>query len=276
MEPYADCFWGYDCRLWGVVWGGENGGKMWKRRLQGIGEKNCAVHSVLKREGDRDVVPKCYTSYCMHRPCVYKLSNPGRKGPCSAEVGDSQLTGLEIVCEKTKKIIKIKSRIQDARDRQKNYVNVRCKPLKFQVGDKVMLKVSQWKGVIHFGKQEKLNARYIGPFKILAKVGTIAYRIELLEQLGRVYSTFHMSDLKKCLFDETLVIPLDEIQIDDKIHFIEEPIESMDREVKHFKQIRILIVKVRWNSRIGPILLGSMKTKFRRSIRISSKYPHLR
>ncbi|GKG45854.1 hypothetical protein Tco_0498300, partial [Tanacetum coccineum] len=94
-----------------------------------------------------------------------------------------------------------------------------------------MLKVSPWKGVIHFGKRGKLNPRYIGPFKIIAKVGTIAYRLELPENLSRVHSTFHFSKLKKCLPDKPLAIPLDEIQVDDKMNFIEEPVEIMDREV---------------------------------------------
>ncbi|GKA32127.1 putative reverse transcriptase domain-containing protein, partial [Tanacetum coccineum] len=151
---------------------------------------------------------------------------------CWAEVGDSQLTGPEIIHEKTKKIFQIKSYIQAAHDRQKSYANVRRKPLKFQVGDKVMLKVSPWKGVIRFGKRGKLNPRYIGPFKIIAKVGIVPYRLELSEQLSRVHSTFHVSKLKKCMADEPLVIPLDEIQVDDKLHFIEEPVEIMDREVK--------------------------------------------
>ncbi|GKE65863.1 hypothetical protein Tco_1520024, partial [Tanacetum coccineum] len=155
---------------------------------------------------------------------------------CWAEVGDSQLTSLEIIHETTKKIVQIKSRIQAARDRQKSYAVVRRKPLEFQVGDKVMLKVSPWKGVICFGKRGKQNPRYIGPFKIIIKVRSIAYRLELPEQSSRVHSTFHVSNLKKCLADETLAIPLDEIQIDDKLHFIEEPVEIMDREVKRLKQ----------------------------------------
>nr|GEY91835.1 putative reverse transcriptase domain-containing protein [Tanacetum cinerariifolium] len=122
-----------------------------------------------------------------------------------------QLTGPEIIHETTEKIVQIKSRIQAARDRQKSYADVRRKPLEFQVGDKVMLKVSPWKGVIRFGKQGKLNPRYIGPFKISARVGTVAYRLELLEQLSRLYSTFHVSKLKKCMAEEPLAIPLDEI-----------------------------------------------------------------
>ncbi|GJY63346.1 putative reverse transcriptase domain-containing protein [Tanacetum coccineum] len=171
---------------------------------------------------------------------------------CWAEVGDSQLTGPKIIHETTEKIIQIKSRIQAARDRKTSYADKRRKYLKFQVGDKVILKVSPWKGVIHFGKRGKLNPRYIGPFKILSKIGTVAYRLELPKQLSKVHSTFHVSNMKKCLSDETFIIPLDDIQIDDKLHFIEEPVEIMDREVKRLKQSHILIVKVCWNSRRGP------------------------
>ncbi|GKC96834.1 putative reverse transcriptase domain-containing protein [Tanacetum coccineum] len=108
----------------------------------------------------------------------------------------------------------------------------------------VILKVSPWKGVIRFGKRGKLNPRYIGPFKVLAKVGTVTYRLELPQQLSRVHSTFHVSNLKKCISNEPLAISLDEIHIDDKLHFIEEPVEIMDHEVKRLKQSRILIIKV--------------------------------
>nr|GFD46392.1 putative reverse transcriptase domain-containing protein [Tanacetum cinerariifolium] len=137
------------------------------------------------------------------------------------------------------------------------------------VGDKIMLKVSPWKGVIRFGKRGKLNPRYIGPFKILAKVGTVAYRLKLPEQLSRVHSTFHVSKLKKCIADEPLAIPLDEIQVDDKLNFIEEPIEIIDREVKRLKQSRISIVKVRWNSKRGPEFTWESEDQMQK------KYPHL-
>ncbi|GKE85230.1 putative reverse transcriptase domain-containing protein, partial [Tanacetum coccineum] len=115
-------------------------------------------------------------------------------------------------------------KMQAARDRQKSYADVRRKPLEFQVGDQVMLKVSPWKGVVRFGKRGKLNPRYIGPFKVLTKVGTVAYRLELPHQLSRVHSTFHVSNLKKCLSDEPFAILLDELHIDDKLHFVEEPV----------------------------------------------------
>ncbi|GJX86048.1 putative reverse transcriptase domain-containing protein [Tanacetum coccineum] len=174
-----------------------------------------------------------------------------------------------IIRETTEKIIQIKHRLQALRDRQRSYADKRHKPLEFQVGDKVMLKVSPWKGVIRFGKRGKLNPRYIGPFKILAKVGTVAYRLELPEKLSRVHSTFHVSNLKKCLSDEPLTILLDEIHVDDKLNFIEEPVEIMDREVKRLKQSRIPIVKVRWNSRRGP------EYTWEREDQMQKKYPHL-
>nr|GEY52131.1 putative reverse transcriptase domain-containing protein [Tanacetum cinerariifolium] len=170
---------------------------------------------------------------------------------CWVEVRDAQLTGPEIVHETTEKIIQIKKCIQAAGDRRKSYADRRRKPLEFQAGDKVLLKVSPWKGVIRFGKRGKLNPSYIGPFKVLAKVKTIAYRLELSDHIIRVHSNFHVSNLQKCFSDEPLVIPLDEIQIDDKPHFIEEPVEIMDREVKILKQSCIPIVKVRWNSKRG-------------------------
>ncbi|GJZ67949.1 hypothetical protein Tco_0631189 [Tanacetum coccineum] len=106
-----------------------------------------------------------------------------------------------------------------------------------------MLKVSPWKGVIHFGKRGKFNPR--------------------------VHSTFHVSNLKKCLSDELLAIPLDEIHLDDKLHFVEEPIKIMDREVKRLKQSRILIIKVQWNSRRGLEFTWEHEDQFR------TKYLHL-
>ncbi|GKG30838.1 hypothetical protein Tco_0423326, partial [Tanacetum coccineum] len=122
------------------------------------------------------------------------------------EVGQVQLTGLELVQETTERIIQIKQRIQTARDRQNNYVDLKRKKMEFQVGDKFMLKVSPWKGVVRFGKRGKLNPRYVGPFKVLKKVGAIAYKLELPQELSRVHNTFHVSNLKKCYSDDPLVI----------------------------------------------------------------------
>ncbi|GKA37994.1 putative reverse transcriptase domain-containing protein [Tanacetum coccineum] len=152
---------------------------------------------------------------------------------------------------------------------QRSYANIRQKPLEFQVGDRVMLKVSPRKGIIRFGKRGNLNPRYIGPFKILERIGPVAYKLELPEELSNVHSTFHISNLKKCLSDESLVIPMKELRLDDKLNFVEEPVEIMDREVKQLKQSCISIINVRWNSKRGP------EFTWEREDQICSKYPHL-
>ncbi|GJR62048.1 putative reverse transcriptase domain-containing protein [Tanacetum coccineum] len=137
------------------------------------------------------------------------------------------------------------------------------------VGDRVMLKVSPWKGVVHFGKRGRLNPRYVGPFKVLKKIRAAAYKLELPQELSRVHNTFHVSNLNKCYADEPLAVLLDGLHIYDKLHFIEEPVEIMDREVKILKQSRIPIFKVQWNSRRGPELTWEHEDQFRK------KYPCL-
>nr|GEZ85774.1 putative reverse transcriptase domain-containing protein [Tanacetum cinerariifolium] len=137
---------------------------------------------------------------------------------------------------------KCRSPLLAARSRKKSYADVIHKPLEFEVGDKVMLKVSPWKGVIRFGKRGKLSPRYIGPFKILSR---------------------------KCLSDEDLIIPFEEVRIDEKLHFIKEPVEIMDSEEKQLKRSRIPIVKVRWNSRRGP------EYTWEREDQMWKKYPRL-
>ncbi|GJY56294.1 putative reverse transcriptase domain-containing protein [Tanacetum coccineum] len=156
-----------------------------------------------------------------------------RSPVCWCEVRDSQLTGPELIRDTTEKI------------------------------------VSSWKGFVHFRKRRKLSPRYIGPFKILARVGPVAYTLEFPEELKGIHNTFHVLNLKKCLAEGDVVVLMDEIQLDDKLHLIEEPVEVVDREVKRLKQSQIPIIKVRWNSQRGP------EFTWEREDQIKKKYPHL-
>ncbi|GKE04962.1 hypothetical protein Tco_1396980 [Tanacetum coccineum] len=115
--------------------------------------------------------------------------------------------------------------------------------MEFEVGDRVMLKVSPWKGVVRFDKRGKFYPRYAGPFKVLAKVGKVMYRLELPQEFSIVHHTFHVSNLKKCYADEPLVMSLEGIHVDDKLQFVEEPVEIMKREIKQLKRSRIPLVK---------------------------------
>ncbi|GJR84237.1 putative reverse transcriptase domain-containing protein [Tanacetum coccineum] len=186
-----------------------------------------------------------------------------------AEIGESSLIGPELIQEMTDKVVLIKEKLKAARDRQKSYADNRRKPLEFEVGDRVMLKVSPWKGVIHFGKKGKLAPRYVGPFEILERIGPVAYRLRLPEELSGIHDTFHVSNLKKCLADASLHVPLDEIKVDKTLRFVEEPVEILDREVKSLKRSKIALVKVRWNSKRGP------EFTWEREDYMKSKYPQL-
>ncbi|GJU91201.1 hypothetical protein Tco_1303624 [Tanacetum coccineum] len=161
------------------------------------------------------------------------------------------------------------SRLKTTRDRQKSYADKRRKHLEFEVGDHVMLKVVPWKGVVRFGKKGKLAPRFVGPFDITERIGKVAYRLRLPQELNNVHDTFNVSNLKKCLADPTLQVPLDEIQVDDKLNFVEEHVEILERELKKLKQSRIAIVKVRWNSKRGP------EFTWEREDQMKLKYPHL-
>ncbi|GKE51795.1 putative reverse transcriptase domain-containing protein [Tanacetum coccineum] len=156
----------------------------------------------------------------MLRACVIDFG-----GSWDAEIGEGSLIGPKLVQETTDKVVVIKERLQAARDHQKSYADNRHKLLEFKVGDRVMLKVSPWKRVVHFGKKGKLAPRYVGPFEILKMIGSVAYQLRLPEELSGV--------------DKTLC-------------FVEEPVKIMDHEIKSLKRSKISLVKVRWNSKRGP------------------------
>ncbi|GJY97127.1 putative reverse transcriptase domain-containing protein [Tanacetum coccineum] len=176
----------------------------------------------------------------MLRACVIDFG-----GSWDVHLPLANLTGPELVLEMTDKVVLIKEKLKAARDRQKSYADKRRKPLEFEVGDRVLLRVSPWKGVVRFGKKGKLAPRYVGPFEILERIGL------------------------KCLADASLHVPLDEIKVDKTLRFVEEPVEIMDRKIKKLKRRKIALVKVRWNSKRGPKFTWEHEDQMR------IKYPQL-
>ncbi|GJW45575.1 putative reverse transcriptase domain-containing protein [Tanacetum coccineum] len=206
------------------------------RKLQ---EKGCVNHFPLVEFSYNN----SYHTSIKAAPFESLYGRKCRSPVCWAEVGEVQLTGPEIVQETTEKIVQIKQRIQVARDRRMSYADLKHKPMEFQVGDKIILKV-------------------------LEKVGAVAYKLELPQELSRVHNTFHVSNLKTCYANEPLAVSLDGLHIDDKLHLMEEHVEIIDQEVKRLKQSRVPNVNVRWNPRRGPEFTWEREGQFRK------KYPH--
>ncbi|GJW88742.1 putative reverse transcriptase domain-containing protein [Tanacetum coccineum] len=142
------------------------------------------------------------------------------------------------------------------------------KPLEFEEGKRLLLKVSPWKGAVRFRKKCNIAPRYVGQFEILKRIGSVAYRLRLPHELNGIHDTFHESNLKKCLADASLHVQLEKIRVDKTLYFVEEPVEIMDREVKKLKRSRISVVKVRWNSKCGP------EYTWEREEFMKSKYPN--
>nr|GEU32601.1 putative reverse transcriptase domain-containing protein [Tanacetum cinerariifolium] len=185
------------------------------------------------------------------------------------KVREGQLIELKVVQETTKKILQINNRLKATRDHQKSNADKRRKPLEFSVGDHVLLKVSPSKDVVRFGNKGKLAPRCVGPFEITERIGPVDNRLRLPQELNDVHDTFHVSNLKKCLAGQTLHVPLEEIQVDAKLNFIEEPVEILEMEFQKLKRSRIPIVKDRWNSKRGTEFTWEHEDQMK------LKYPHL-
>ncbi|KAI3518319.1 hypothetical protein L1887_06914 [Cichorium endivia] len=188
---------------------------------------------------------------------------------CWLEAGEKQFAGPEIVQQTADKVKVIRERLKSAQDRQKSYADKKRRPIEFQVGDKVMLKVSPWKGVIRFGKRGKLSPRFLGPFKVLERIGSQAYRLDLPPELQGIHNTFHVCYLRKCLAEEENVIPLSDIQVNDEVRYTEEHVAILDRKTKKLRQKEVGLVKIQWKHREGANMTWEPENEMRR------RYPHL-
>ncbi|KAI3696894.1 hypothetical protein L6452_29499 [Arctium lappa] len=188
---------------------------------------------------------------------------------CWLEAGEKQLAGPEIVQETADKVKCIRERMKAAQDRQKSYADKKRRPMEFQVGDRVMLKVSPWKGIIRFGKRGKLSPRFLGPFKVLKRVGLQAYQLELPPELSRIHNTFHVCYLRKCLAVEDSVIPLSELRVDEGNRCVEEPDAILERKTKKLRHKEVTLVKVQWKHHRGANVTWESEEDMKR------RYPHL-
>ncbi|XP_071709157.1 uncharacterized protein [Rutidosis leptorrhynchoides] len=157
---------------------------------------------------------------------------------CWGGVGQRELGSTEIVLQTTKMIDQFSESLKMAQDQKKSYADRGRSPIEFQVGDKLMLKDSHWKCIINFRKRGKLGPRYMGPFKIISRVGKIAYRLALPEESSAIHDTLHMSQLRKCLADESTYVPLDDIEVDEKLRYAKKSVKILDQKTKQRRNKR--------------------------------------
>ena len=188
---------------------------------------------------------------------------------CWGEVEQREIGSKTEVETLAEKLAQVRARLKAAQDRQKSYADKRRRPIEFEIGDRVLLKVSPWKGLIRFRKRGKLSPRYIGPFKVLARVGEVAYRLELPPELSSIHPTFHVSYLRKCLADETSHVPYEELEVDERLNYVEEPIAIIDHTERRLRNKVVKMVRVQWKHRKGSESTWETEEEMKKS------YPHL-
>jgi len=188
---------------------------------------------------------------------------------CWDEVGERQLLGPELVQITTDKIKVVRDRLKVAQDRQKSYADKRRRALKFQVGDKVFLRISPWKGVIRFGKRGKLSPRFMGPYEILERIGAVAYRLALPPELSRIHDVFHVSMLRKYEPDPSHVLKEQSVELSSDLSYEEVPVEILDRREQALWNKVIPLVKVLWRNH------AVEEATWEREDQMREKYPQL-
>ncbi|KAI3697692.1 hypothetical protein L6452_30788 [Arctium lappa] len=197
-----------------------------------------------------DSLQKDYHSSIGMAPFEALYGRKFRTPVCWLEAGKKQFVGPEIVQETANKVKSIRERLKAAQDRQKSYADNKRRSVEFQVGERVMLKVSPWKGLIRFGKRGKLSLRFLGPFTILERIGLQAYKLDLPPEMDGIHPTFHICYLRRCLAEEESVIPLSEIRVDNN-RCVEEPETILERKTRKLRHKEVVMVKVQWKHHRG-------------------------
>ncbi|KAK5775710.1 hypothetical protein PVK06_043642 [Gossypium arboreum] len=192
-----------------------------------------------------------------------------RTPSCWTELGERQVLGPELVADTEEKVKLIRDRLKEASDRKNSYVDLKRKEIEYSVGDMVFLKVSPWKKILRFGKKGKLSPRFIGPYRILKRVGPVAYQLELPSELNRIHDVFHVSMLRRYRSDPTHVVPVAEIEVRTDLTFEEELVQILDRDVKVLRRKTVPLVKVLWRNH------GREEATWEPEEAMQQQYPHL-
>ncbi|KAL4318925.1 hypothetical protein GQ457_18G017560 [Hibiscus cannabinus] len=199
----------------------------------------------------------------------YHLASIQRAPVCWAETRQKLSPLVDILKGTTEKVKRICDQLKIASDRQKSYVDLKCREIEYVVGDRVFLKVSPWKKVMRFGRKGKLSPRYIGPYEIVERVGSVAYRLLLPPELERIHDVFHVSMLRKYRSDPSHVMPVEEIELNPDLSYDEEPVEILASDSKVLRGRTIELVKVKWRHR------GVEEATWERKEDMMEQFPYL-
>ena len=191
-----------------------------------------------------------YQASIQMAPYEALYGRPCKAPACWIESGDKLILGPDMIREATEKVELVKLRMREAQDRQKSYADQRRRDLVFEIGDLVFVKISPMRGVVRFGKAGKLTPRYVGPFRVMERIGFQAYRVELPEHMAGIHNVFHVSHLRKCLHDLSLILEpsvQQEIEIEPDLTIIRRPFRIIDREEKQLRNKAVSLLKIQWS-----------------------------
>ena len=171
-----------------------------------------------------------------------------RTSMCWTKLSEKKVIGPDLIQETEEKVKMIRERLKIANDRQKLYADMKRKDIRYEIGEKVFLKVSPWKKVMRFGKKGKLSPSFIGPYEVIEKVGPVVYRLALPPELEKIHSVFHVSMLRRYRTDPSHVVSSETIELRPDLIYEEEPVEILVREVKELRNKKIPLVKVPWRN----------------------------
>ncbi|XP_073049009.1 uncharacterized protein [Primulina eburnea] len=245
--------------------------KFWGRLQSALGSKlamSTAYHPQTDGQSERTI----QTLEDMLRAVVMDFRGGWQESLspiCWEDVGERQMSMPEFIQEMKDKVEMIRKRMKAAQDRQASYANKRRRPLEFQVGDQVFLKVSPFRGTMRFGRKGKLAPRYIGPYAIVERIGTLAYRLDLPQSLSAIHDVFHVSMLRKYEPDPSHVLRTDEVELDSSLSYVEHPVQILDRKVKQLRNKTIPLVMVQWSRH------GREEATWELEAKMRQEWPHL-